>query len=190
MDNHKNKMNREVRRMIQHCKATNKTKPPALEELIATQLTDELMDKFKINEKKRKRLREFQSEFTRKYKLKELKNRLVPLYPEVPRLNESHKKIRSYMNNCPTTEMSTFQETCIRNRIAVRDLAVKYKHIVDNIMAEAKDDFVMITHNAGVSIFIMRKGKVRLTRHIPLYWLIHHAEIFSKPLVTFIPLFR
>ncbi|KAJ8931053.1 hypothetical protein NQ314_016082, partial [Rhamnusium bicolor] len=110
------------------------------------------MEKFNINQKKRKRLREFQSDFTVKTKLREFKTRLVPLYPEVPRFNDSHKIVREYAEICPSTRISIFQERAIRRRIRARGLEKKYGFIVDEIISEIREDFVKITHAAGVNL--------------------------------------
>ncbi|CAH1159888.1 unnamed protein product [Phaedon cochleariae] len=147
-------MDKEANRLRKRCRLTNRNMvdAPSLEDIIATQLTEELMDKFKVNKEKREKLRQFQSDYTKKKKLKEFDTRLVPLYPEVPRMNESHKKIRGFADLCPSTEMSSFQEIAIRRRICVPSLESKYKNIVDNIVVEARNEFVMITHAAGVNL--------------------------------------
>ncbi|KAJ8974696.1 hypothetical protein NQ317_015225 [Molorchus minor] len=147
-------MDREAQRLIRQCKAGNKkiVKPPSLHELVATQLTDELMDTFNINKRKRRKLREFQMEFTRKTKMKEFKTKLVPLYPEVPRFNDSHQLIRAFAEGCPITKMSRFQELDIRKMIGARGLEKKYSFIIDEIMVEIREEFMRITDLAGVNL--------------------------------------
>nr|CAH7749860.1 unnamed protein product [Callosobruchus chinensis] len=134
---------------------TNKThriKAPTLEEIIATQLTDDLMDQFKINKQKRETLKELQSEFTKKTKLKEFKTRLVPVYTEVPKKNHCHKKIRYFSELCPYSDMTTSLEAALRNRVQARGLEKKYPSIIDNIVASAKEEFLEATHTAGVNM--------------------------------------
>ncbi|KAG5885990.1 hypothetical protein JTB14_025385 [Gonioctena quinquepunctata] len=126
--------------------------PPVLEELIATQLTEELLDKYKIHGQKREQLREFQTEFTKKTKLREFKHRLVPLYPVVPQFDDSHKRIRGYAELGPSTNMSAFQEIAIKRKICRRSLEMKFKPTLDRIMEEARDEFLRITHDAGVNL--------------------------------------
>lgn len=148
-------MDREAKRIIRQCKGANKTviKPPPLEELIATHLTEELMDKFKIGRQKRERLRRFQTEYTRNTKLREFKTRLTPLYIEPPRTRDPHKVLRKYAEVCPSTRMCLFQERKIRKRVCARGLEIRYSHIVEDMIAEIRDEFERITHDAGVSFF-------------------------------------
>ncbi|KAJ8944983.1 hypothetical protein NQ318_010185 [Aromia moschata] len=150
-------MDREAQRLIRQCKVAGKkaVKPPSLHEIVATQLTEEVMDSFNINQKKRKRLRQFQLEFTRKTKMTEFKTKLVPLYPEVPRFNDSHQLIRSFAEMCPTTAMSRFQEADIRKMIAAKGLEKKYANMVDDIIAEVRAEFVRITHATGVNLIAL-----------------------------------
>lgn len=145
-------MDKEAQRLTKHCKFNKKLSKAIspLEELIATQLSEELMDKFQITEQKRDKLREVQARFTRKTKLNEFKKRLQPLYQRVPRLNQSHKEIRNHAEMSPLTEMSGFPELPIRHRVCARGLERKYSKIIENIMADAKVEFVRITHEAGV----------------------------------------
>lgn len=152
-------MDKESQRLTRHCKY-NKTNMKAfspLEEVIATQLTEELMDQFQITEQKRDKLREIQAEFTKKTKLREFKNRLLPLYQPVPRLNQSHKEIREFACIGPSTEMSGLLEQAIKEKICSRGLGNKYPKIIDNIMADAKVEFVRITHQMGVSGVFLTK---------------------------------
>lgn len=134
----------------------NKTvvRPPPLEELIATQLTDDLMEKFKVGHQKRDRLRKFQSQFARTTKLKEFKTRLTPLYIPPPRTIDPHRILRKNAEVCPSTRMSLFQERQIRKRIRARGLENKYTQIVEEMIAEIRDEFERITHDAGVKIFL------------------------------------
>lgn len=151
-------MDREAKRLIRQCKAANKVvKPPPLEELIATQLTEDLMEKFKIGHQKRERLRRFQSEFVRNTKLKEFKTRLMPLYTPPPRTIDPHRILRKQAEICPSTRMSLFQEKTIRKRIRARGLEDKYPSIVDEMIVEIRSEFERITHEAGVCIFFSRK---------------------------------
>ncbi|CAH1959988.1 unnamed protein product [Acanthoscelides obtectus] len=157
MDKNKHKktdIEKEASMLMRRCKANDKhrIKAPTLEEIIATQLTDELMDQFNINKQKREKLKEFQSEFTKKTKLKEFKTRLVPLYPEVPTKNDCHKKIRYYSELCPYSDMTAILESALRNRVRARGLELKYPSIIDNIVASAKEEFFEVTHNAGVNL--------------------------------------
>lgn len=82
-------MDKEAQRFTRNCKFGKKQKwcVDPLEELIATQLIEELMEKFQITQQKRGKLQQIQLDFTKKSKLKELKKRLLPVYPKVPRLN-------------------------------------------------------------------------------------------------------
>lgn len=149
-------MEKEANRLTRHCKVNIKSKKTItpLEEVISSQLTEELMEQFQITEEKRDKLREVQAAITRKTKLKELKQRLQPLYYKVPRLNQSHKDIRTYAEMGPSIEMSGFQELSIRHRVCARGLEQKYPKIIENIMEDAKVEFVRITHEAGVSIIL------------------------------------
>nr|CAI5851901.1 unnamed protein product [Callosobruchus analis] len=148
------KKKKEADMLMRRCKAskTRRIKAPTLEEIIATQLTDDLMDQFKINKQKREKLKEFQSEFTKKTKLKEFKTRLVPLYPEVPKKNDCHKKIRYYSELCPYSDMTAILEAALRNQVQARGLENRYPSIIDNIVAEAKVEFLEVTHTAGVNL--------------------------------------
>ncbi|XP_057662092.1 dynein axonemal heavy chain 12 isoform X1 [Diorhabda carinulata] len=110
------------------------------------------MNKFKINKKKREKLLQFQAEFVKEEKIKEFKHRLTPLYPQVPRMDDSHKKIRAKAELCPSTPMSIFQGRCITNKVAARGLEKKFPWVIPNIMEEAKEDFIRITHLAGVNL--------------------------------------
>ncbi|XP_072386040.1 dynein axonemal heavy chain 7 isoform X2 [Diabrotica undecimpunctata] len=92
------------------------------------------------------------AEFIRKTKLREYKHRLTPIYAEIPRMNDSHKKIRAQAELCPTAKMSVFQERCITSRVAAKGLEKKYQLIVPRILAEAKEEFIRITHSAGVCL--------------------------------------
>lgn len=152
-------MDKEFQRLTLHCKNNKKIMKEfsPLEEVIATQLTEGLMDQFQITEQKRVKLREIQAEFTKKAKLKEFKHRLLPLYQPVPRFNQSHKEIREFACTGPSTEMSGLLEHAIKEKICSRGLAKKYPKIIDNIMADAKVEFVRITHQMGVSGIFFEK---------------------------------
>lgn len=153
-------MDKEAERLVRHCmfSKTNTKSSSPLNEVIATQLTEELMDKFHVSERKRKQLRELQTEITSTVKFKEFKTRLQPLYQQVPRMNQSHKEIRTYADMGPSTEMSALVENSIKERVCARGLEKKYTKIIENIMADAKVEFVKITHEIGVSTFFLDQG--------------------------------
>uniref|UniRef100_A0A6P7GYU8 Uncharacterized protein LOC114348570 n=1 Tax=Diabrotica virgifera virgifera TaxID=50390 RepID=A0A6P7GYU8_DIAVI len=67
-------------------------------------------------------------------------------------MNDSHKKIRAQAELCPTAKMSVFQERCITTRVAAKGLEKKHQLIVPRILAEAKEEFIRITHSAGVCL--------------------------------------
>ncbi|CAG9861035.1 unnamed protein product [Phyllotreta striolata] len=147
-------MNRETRKILTRCKVTDKNlrPPPLLEELVATQLTEELMDKFQITSKKKKMLLEYQAEFAKDRKLKAFKHRLRPIYAQLPSLDDSHKKIRGFAELCPTYQMSPFHEQCIFKKIATKGLEYKFPMTIKFIMDEAKEEFIKITHLAGANM--------------------------------------
>lgn len=146
-------MDKEAQILTRHCKFDKKKMKSPIGEIIATQLTEELMDQFQITKEKRQKLREIQAEFTKKTKLKEFRHRLMPLYQQIPRMNLSHKDIRGFADMGPSTDMSVTLEFAIKHRICARGLESKYCNIIENIMADAKVEFVRITHEVGVSIF-------------------------------------
>lgn len=114
------KQSKEASKLIRQCKLEGRkvVKEFTLQDLVATQLNEEMMEKFNISKKSRDNLRNFQSEYCKKTKLKEYKRKLTPLYPEVPKFNTAFKNLRSYANQSPITKMSSFQELAIRKRVS------------------------------------------------------------------------
>ncbi|CAG9766671.1 unnamed protein product [Ceutorhynchus assimilis] len=127
------------------------------------------LDKLKIRKKRRETLKTFQWESCKETKLKEYKNRLTPLYPEVPRVDTSYKILRGFAETSIINNMSYFQELAIRKKVIYPNfysncnnyfqiqkkiLERRYPQIVDNIMKEAREHFKMVTHEAGVNLKI------------------------------------
>lgn len=136
------------------CSFKNKktSSPLLLKHLIGTQLNDELLSQFKINKNKREAFKKLQTEYIRNARIANIKNPLLPLYPEVPRFVPVHKKMHKYCDQSPVTKMSRFQAENIQKKIKAPKLEKKYPHIVTSIMEEAKEHFAKITHGAGVEM--------------------------------------
>ena len=110
---------KEASRIVRQCRldSIKNTQKFTLEDLVATQLTEEMMEKFKIGKRKRETLRMFQSEHCNNTKIKEYRKRLTPLYKEIPRFNDTRMILRERTDECPTTKMSAFQELAIKKRV-------------------------------------------------------------------------
>ncbi|KAL1506278.1 hypothetical protein ABEB36_005670 [Hypothenemus hampei] len=145
---------KQANRLVRQCRLESRksVKKFTLEDLIATELTENLMDKFNINKANRDRLKIFQAEHCKKMKLYEYRRQLTPLYLEVPQFNSSFTNLRSYAEKCPTTKMSTFQEFSIRKRVQKNALEAKYPQIIENIITETREQFEIVTHTAGVNL--------------------------------------
>lgn len=133
-------------------RARTKYQPQDLSECVESVISDDLLKKFNIEEIKRDMLLDYQAEYSRKVKVRELKHQLTPLYPEVPKLNKSHKKIRKYAEKCPSTAMSRFLEADMKKMVNAKGLENKYPHIIDTIMQEVKKNYIILTHDAGVNM--------------------------------------
>ncbi|XP_018571400.1 dynein heavy chain 12, axonemal [Anoplophora glabripennis] len=179
-------MDREAKRIIRQCKGANKSvvKPPPLEELIATNLTEELMEKFKIGRQKRERLRRFQSEYTRDTKRKEFRTRLTPLYIQPPRTRDPHRVLRKYAEVCPSTRMCLFQERRIRKRVCAKELESRYAHIVEEMIAEIRDEFERITHDAGVNLKVLPQDETNMRFRVTRYKYLGKTERYHVYLRT------
>uniref|UniRef100_A0AAR5PYC5 AAA+ ATPase domain-containing protein n=1 Tax=Dendroctonus ponderosae TaxID=77166 RepID=A0AAR5PYC5_DENPD len=152
--------------LMRQCRLESRkdTKQFTLDELVATELTEDMMEHFQIGKRKREALRQFKSEFCKKSKLKKFKQKLTTLYPEVPKLNTAHIKLRNYAEECPTTKMGDFQELAIKTKVQKKRLAEKYPEIIATIMVEAKEHYQAITHTAGVNLKLQLRAESDETR--------------------------
>ncbi|CAH0561300.1 unnamed protein product [Brassicogethes aeneus] len=155
------------------CRVHARTKyvPLPLATCVGHHVSEDLLKKFNIQQIKEQRLLDFQAEYTRQTKVKELRHKITELYPEVPKLNKSHKKIRKYAERCPSTPMSRFLEADMRNMVNAKGLEFKYPEIVNHIMTEVKRNFLILTHNAGVNLKVQPVKEVERCRPGPFTYL-------------------
>ncbi|XP_030765059.1 dynein heavy chain 12, axonemal [Sitophilus oryzae] len=147
-------MNRNNQNIARQCKvnARREIKKLTLDDLIAREVTEGLMEKFNIGKQAKEAIKSYQSEYCKQTKLKEYKHRLTPLYAEVPMFDNSKIELRNHADKCPTTDMSNALELEIRKRVRVKVLERRYIQIINNIMDETRQHFKNVTHKAGVNL--------------------------------------
>lgn len=137
-----------------------------LEEIVATTLSHDLLERYNIPSKKRKQLMEFKCEFSKDTKIKQYQNKIIPLYPEIPTKNIAHQCIREFAETGPKTVKSCFKEHLIMKKTQTGGLEKKYTQVVIDILEEARGEFIETIH--GVSVNTKTKTLDKSVGHIQL----------------------
>ncbi|KAF7264125.1 hypothetical protein GWI33_000606 [Rhynchophorus ferrugineus] len=124
---------------------------------IAVDLSREITRIFDMRSNRNERISEYMCKTIRKTKMRALKrdsdsdaivNCLGPI---------SSKDFRMFSDSCPMSEMSRHHEKTIRKKIQAGALEKLYASLIDDIMKEARTEFRMVTHYAGVNLKIKDK---------------------------------
>ncbi|CAG9772248.1 unnamed protein product [Ceutorhynchus assimilis] len=119
-------------------------------------LSRQITSLFDLKKRKQERISEYMCRNIRKTKLRALKRMAKTDVASVTRPLTS-KEFRAFSENCSITNMSRYQEKCIRSKINSGGLEKTFPRLIDDIIKETKTEFKKITHCAGVNLKIKEK---------------------------------
>ncbi|XP_045466215.1 dynein axonemal heavy chain 7-like isoform X2 [Harmonia axyridis] len=148
----KNETDRRRRRhlLLSHCQGSGDANLPILESMMKSYLTDDMMDKFHLGGKKKDYLRHLLSKQAKHEGDRSSKKKIVEMSPTVPEKNISHQLMVKYAQNLPTYGMDRHILENIK-RMVGRE-AVLYPQIVEEMLAETRENFLYVTHKSGVNM--------------------------------------
>ncbi|CAH0562483.1 unnamed protein product [Brassicogethes aeneus] len=120
----------------------------SIERPVALDLSREITRLFDVNYRRKQRISEYMCDSIRA-------TRRSAFRSSEPRLAQgpAHAdEIRELAANCPSTGMSRFQVRDIKKQINGRGLEEKYPQLLMAIMSETKENYLRITHLAGVNM--------------------------------------
>ncbi|XP_022919154.2 dynein axonemal heavy chain 7 [Onthophagus taurus] len=116
-----------------------------------TQASEEVKQEYNITEQKRQQLVNFLHKSIENTKIKEFKTKVKPEYPKIIRKNRSHKKMRKFAQELPTSRMTKYLHAAIMTAVGVPNLAKAWPEMLKQVMDEVEIEFFNITHEVGVN---------------------------------------
>lgn len=123
---------------------------PILESIMKTYLTEDLMDKYKVKEKKREYIRHLLSKQGKSEGDKSSKKHIVEMSPTIPVKNVSHQMVVNFAQKIPTYAMDRHMIAHIKKMVG-REVDL-YPQIVEEMLTETRDNFLYVTHISGVNM--------------------------------------
>ncbi|KAK9884326.1 hypothetical protein WA026_005276 [Henosepilachna vigintioctopunctata] len=191
--------NEVLRDLTKNCRRQLKSeKIPLLESIMQTYLTDDLLDKYKMNNKKKKYIREIICKRSKLVAEEESKAKICNADPVIPVKNISHQLMNQYADQIPTNPMDRHMERRIRKMVGRE--AILYPQAIDKMIKESRENYFLITHMTGVNLKTKPFDDV-LTRCRPLpYKFMGKTDKYPKFLrnrnrlkhkwILYLPLFR
>lgn len=103
---------------------------------------------FAIQLKRRHRIMLYMNKIVKKKKSEERSVKVAPLQ----HIASADNNILEFCRNCPCTAMSRFQEKDILKKVDARGLEHNYPVLLNNIIAEAREEFLKVTQQSGVEM--------------------------------------
>ncbi|KAH0814233.1 hypothetical protein GEV33_008564 [Tenebrio molitor] len=103
---------------------------------------------FAMELKRRNRIILYMNKIVKKTKSEERNMKVAPLHRDASTDND----IREFCGNCPSTSMSRFQERDILRKVNARGLELNYPVLLNNIITEAREEFLKVTQRAGIAM--------------------------------------
>ncbi|EFA11266.2 Dynein heavy chain, cytoplasmic-like Protein [Tribolium castaneum] len=98
--------------------------------------------------KRRHRIMLYMNKIVKKKKSEERSVKVAPLH----HIASADNNILEFCRNCPSTAMSRFQEKDILKKVDAKGLEHNYPVLLNNIMAEAREEFLKVTQQSGVEM--------------------------------------
>ncbi|KAJ3639667.1 hypothetical protein Zmor_003011 [Zophobas morio] len=128
-------------------------------------LASDSLRQFAMELKRRHRVMLYMNRVVKKKKSEERGAKVGPLFAAA----STDDDIRQSCLRCPSTAMSRFQERDILRKVAARGLELRYPALLDAIMAEAREEFLSATQQAGIEMklrSVERRFQIHPYKHL------------------------